>query len=78
MRKAGIVPDELGFTKVLDSEFTEYAYVIHDLNYWVNLDIILKYFSQDASFKLLGRWGTWNYKNMDLCMLDAMNLVKEM
>ena len=78
VRKAGIVPDELGFTKVLDSEFTEYAYVIHDLNYWVNLDIILKYFSQDASFKLLGRWGTWNYKNMDLCMLDAMNLVKEM
>ncbi|WP_297981366.1 FAD-dependent oxidoreductase [uncultured Oscillibacter sp.] len=78
VRKAGIVPDELGFTKVLDSEFTEYAYVIHDLNYRVNLDIILKYFSQDASFKLLGRWGTWNYKNMDLCMLDAMNLVKEM
>jgi len=73
---ANIVPKELGFARVIDSEFTEYAYVIHDLNYRKNLDSILSYFSKEPSFKLLGRWGTWNYKNMDLCMLDAMNLVK--
>ena len=73
-----ILPEELGFTKVLDSEFTEYAYVIHDTDYRKNVDAILGYFAQDESFKLLGRWGTWNYKNMDLCMYVAMNLVKEM
>lgn len=78
VKDSNIVPEELGFTKALDSEFTEYAYVIHDLNYRKNLDSILQYFSTDPSFSLLGRWGTWNYKNMDLCMLDAMNLVKEM
>lgn len=78
VKERNIVPEELGFTKVLDSEFTEYAYVIHDLNYRKNVDTILKYFSRDSSFKLLGRWGTWNYKNMDLCMLDAMKLVEGM
>lgn len=77
-KKSNIIPEELGFREVLDSEFTEYAYVIHDQNYRRNMETILRYFSQDSSFKLLGRWGTWNYKNMDLCMLDAMNLVKDM
>lgn len=73
-----IVPKELGFTEVLDSEFTEYAYVVHDLNYRKNVDSITDFFAHDPSFRLLGRWGTWNYKNMDLCMLDAMNLAKEL
>ncbi len=76
--QTNILPEELGFTKVLDHEFTEYAYVIHDRNYRSNTTAIKEYFEKDASFKLLGRWGTWNYKNMDLCMLDAMNLVKEL
>lgn len=72
----GILPEELGFNHVLDLEFTEYAYVIHDLDYRKNLKTIFEYFNKDESFRLLGRWGTWNYKNMDLCMLDAMNLVR--
>ena len=72
-----ILPKEIGFTKVLDSEFTQYAYVVHDLNYRKNLKTIFEYFDKNESFHLLGRWGTWNYKNMDLCMLDAMNLVKK-
>lgn len=78
IERSDIVPKEIGFSNVLDSEFTEYAYVIHDLNYRINIKTILNYFSQDTSFKLLGRWGTWNYKNMDLCMLDALNLVERM
>lgn len=73
----GIVPDELGFHRVIDSEFTKYAYVIHDKDYRYNTDAILEYFKRTAGFDLLGRWGTWNYKNMDLCMLDAMKLVEE-
>jgi UDP-galactopyranose mutase len=32
----------------------------------------------DESFKLLGRWGTWNYKNMDLCILDAIELANQL
>ena len=75
-KRADILPKELGFNRVIDHEFTKYAYVIHDTNYRKNTEAIRAYFSKDSSFKLLGRWGTWNYKNMDLCMLDAMELVK--
>ena len=71
-----ILPKELGFEAALDAEFTEYAYVIHDMNYRKNVDNIREYFSVNPTFMLLGRWGTWNYKNMDLCVLDAMNLTK--
>ncbi len=73
----GILPDELGFHRVIDSEFTKYAYVIHDKNYQNNVSAIKEYFEKTAGFELLGRWGTWNYKNMDLCMLDAMKLAEE-
>ncbi|SEP97663.1 Protoporphyrinogen oxidase [Lachnospiraceae bacterium RM5] len=77
-KENNILPKELEFNESLDSEFTKYAYVIHDKNYRKNLCEIKNYFSYDDTFKLLGRWGTWNYKNMDLCMKDAMNLAKEM
>ena len=72
-----ILPEELGFKSVIDSEFTKYAYVIHDKNININLKAINEYFDVDKSFRLLGRWANWNYKNMDLCMLAAMELVKE-
>ncbi len=77
-QRSDILPEALGFTKALDSEFTEYAYVIHDKKYRKSVTEITAYFAQDDSFSLLGRWGTWNYKNMDLCMLDAMKLTEEM
>lgn len=76
-QQPGILPEELGFKRVLDCEFTQYAYVIHDLNYRKDLREIMDYFDRDDTFHLLGRWGTWNYKNMDLCMLDAMELVRK-
>ncbi|MBQ9385091.1 MAG: NAD(P)-binding protein, partial [Ruminiclostridium sp.] len=77
-KRTDILPAELGFRKALDCEFTEYAYVIHDKNYAGSVSGIKEYFAGDRSFRLLGRWGTWNYKNMDLCMLDAMELVRDM
>lgn len=77
-KRTDILPDELGFRQSLDTEFTEYAYVIHDMEYRRSLETIFSYFQTDPSFRLLGRWGTWNYKNMDLCMLDAMNMAKEL
>ena len=71
-----VLPEELGFNRIIDSQFSKYAYVIHDLNYRKNTEAIFLYFERIKGFELLGRWGTWNYKNMDLCMLDAINLVK--
>lgn len=76
--KAGnVLPEELGYIKTLDSEFTEYAYVIHDLNIRRNLACINKYFDILRGFELLGRWGRWNYNNMDMCIWDALNLVQD-
>lgn len=74
--KNKILPKEIEITSVLDSEFTEYAYVIHDLNYRYNTSQIKNYFDSVDNFSLLGRWATWNYKNMDLCMYDAFKLVE--
>ena len=77
-RQEGILPGELHYRKTLDSQFTEYAYVIHDLDYRRNVESIKGYFDTVRGFSLLGRWGTWNYKNMDLCIWDAMELVNHM
>lgn len=76
--RTDILPGQLGFRRVIDHEFTKYAYVIHDKSYRKNVAGIKGYFAKEPGFRLLGRWGTWNYKNMDLCMLDAMELVKEL
>lgn len=69
------LPEELGFRHAIASAFSEYAYVIHDLNYRRNTTAIRRYFDDAENFYLLGRWGSWNYNNMDLCMLDAMELI---
>ena len=69
-----VLPCGLGFDNIIDSEFTEYAYVIHDKRYRNATDLIRNYFAEDKSFVLLGRWGTWSYKNMDICIHDAMEV----
>ncbi len=70
------LPEEFGFRHAIASAFSEYAYVIHDMNYRKNTETIKAYFDQIDDFFILGRWGTWNYNNMDLCMRDAMDLVE--
>ena len=77
-KQKNVLPEQLGYTKTLDSEFTEYAYVIHDLNIRKNLASINEYFDGVPGFELLGRWGRWNYNNMDMCIWDAMKLVDKM
>ena len=77
-KNSNIIPKELGMKDVLDSEFTEYAYVIHDLKYRENTSLIKEYFKSTNDIELLGRWATWNYNNMDMCMYDAFQLVKNM
>ncbi|MBO4521095.1 MAG: FAD-dependent oxidoreductase [Alphaproteobacteria bacterium] len=77
-KKEGILPAELQYRQTLDSEFTEYAYVIHDLHYRENIETVKGYFNTVEGFDLLGRWGAWNYKNMDLCISDAMEIAKKL
>ena len=71
-----MTPSELELSQVIDTEFTQYAYVIHDLNYRKNTKTVREYFESVPNFHLLGRFATWNYKNMDLCMQDAFELEK--
>lgn len=71
------LPKELKAKKMLDWQFTQYAYVIHDKNYSKNTGIVKKYFASKSDFFLLGRWGLWNYRNMDLCMKDAFDLAQK-
>lgn len=72
-----IIPEELEYRQSLDSEFTEYAYVIHDLDYRSNVNAIYDFFDSVPSFSIHGRWGKWNYNNMDLCIWDSMELAKK-
>jgi len=69
-----LLPEVLNAGNIIDSEFTEYAYVIHDKSYIKNTDLIKEYFNEVSGFDLLGRWGTWNYNNMDVCMAEAFKL----
>ena len=68
------VPKDLKLEKVIDREYTEFAYVIHDKNHTKNTTLIKEYFNEISNFELLGRFATWNYNNMDLCMRDAFIL----
>ena len=74
LKEGNIIPEELGAEKILDSEFSRFAYVIHDKNYRKNTMLIHNYFSQVSGFELLGRWGEWNYNNMDLCIWAGLEL----
>jgi protoporphyrinogen oxidase len=65
------LPPELQARNIIDTEFTEYAYVIHDLEHQTNTSLIKEYFNDIHNFHITGRWGTWNYNNMDMCMYDS-------
>lgn len=73
-----IIPKELQPGHVLDTEFTEYAYVIHDMDYRHCVETVFGYFGEIVGFDLLGRWAQWNYRNMDLCMKAAMELAESL
>lgn len=77
-QQSNILPKELGYSQTLDYEYTKYAYVIFDSNYRKNMDVINKYFEKVDGFELLGRWGRWNYNNMDTCILDSMKLIDKL
>lgn len=74
IHQPGVVPEALALSEVLDWEFSQYAYVVHDKKYSKNTSTVFEYFEALDGFHLLGRFSTWNYKNMDLCMQDAFEL----
>ncbi len=75
--KQKVIPDEFELINLIDSEFAEYAYVIHDKDYRKNTGVVSKYFESISDFDLLGRFATWNYNNMDMCMLEAFRLAEK-
>jgi protoporphyrinogen oxidase len=54
-----------------------YAYVIYDLNYNANMQIIVKYF-KELGIELVGRFSEFRYLNMDACVKSAMKMVEKL
>lgn len=53
----------------------EYAYVIYDLNHRQNVDLIKEYFAQEG-ISLNGRFGSFEYLNMDAVIRQSLELSK--
>ena len=54
---------------------TKYAYVIYDLDYSNNIDLIKRYL-KDIGIELCGRFSEFEYLNMDACIRSAMEKVR--
>jgi len=71
LRKNGIIDKgDVEFSRVMR---TEYAYVVYDLEYERNVSKLRKFMS-GAGIELCGRFGRFEYLNMDACMDDAREL----
>lgn len=79
------VTEDLHCLKIIDKtavcfakcKRTTYAYVITDMNYRQNLKILNDYVSE-AGINLLGRFSEYKYLNMDACVENVMNYVKNL
>lgn len=58
----------------LDYNVSDYAYVVYDQNYSSATRIVKKYFSNTGLYSV-GRFGEWEYYNMDVCIESVMKLV---
>ena len=65
-------PDDVNFT---DIKRFEYAYVIYDLNHRKNMDFIKDYFNKQGIY-LNGRFGSFEYLNMDAIIRQSKNLAE--
>ncbi|MDI6826589.1 MAG: FAD-dependent oxidoreductase [Candidatus Aenigmarchaeota archaeon] len=59
---------------VCDASYFRYAYVIHDLKHKKNVEIIHK-FLKEKNIIPVGRFGEWEYLNMDKAILSGKNAV---
>ena len=60
----------------IDFNQSDYAYVVYDKNYSENKKSILNYL-EDIGFYTLGRFGEWEYYNMDICIKKSIDLAKK-
>lgn len=60
----------------IETKRFEYAYVIYDLNHKKNVNIVRNYFANQG-IKLCGRFGEFEYLNMDAVIRHAKNLSEE-
>ena len=54
----------------------EYAYVIYDLNHKSNMDKIRGYYGKEGIY-LNGRFGNFEYWNMDRILRESKNLAEK-
>lgn len=75
LEKIGFIDskEDVNFT---DIKRFEYAYVIYDLNHSKNMDLIRKYFISQG-VHLNGRFGSFEYLNMDAIIQQSLDLSKE-
>ena len=66
--------EDVNFT---DLRRFEYAYVIYDLNHRKNVDVLKRYF-ESQGILLNGRFGSFEYLNMDAIIEQSQNLVKNL
>lgn len=60
----------------LDYNVSDYAYVVYDQNY-SNATQKIKQYLKDIGLHTIGRFGEWEYYNMDICMERAINLANK-
>jgi protoporphyrinogen oxidase len=60
----------------IDYNVSDYAYVVYDQNYSESTSKIKEYIEAIGLFTI-GRFGEWEYYNMDICIESAMNLVSK-
>ncbi len=61
----------------LDYNVSNYAYVVYDQNY-SNSTKLIKDYCEKIGLYTIGRFGEWEYYNMDVCMESAFKLVKKL
>lgn len=61
----------------LDYNVSDYAYVVYDQNYNSTTSKIKQYL-ENIGLHTIGRFGEWEYYNMDICMESAMKLVDKL
>jgi len=76
LEKIGFIDDskDINFSEV---KRFKYAYVIYDLNHKQNVNLIKDYFSKEGIL-LNGRFGTFEYINMDVVIRNSIELAKQL
>ena len=73
---------EIGFAndkkdvQFIDITDYQYAYVIYDLNHTKNMEFIRRFY-EDKGITLNGRFGNFEYWNMDRILRESLNVVEK-